>query len=71
MEDKDLIRVTRCANCLCFIPINIMKDCGFSEDFVETGEFIKADGYCDNISLWVKKSDYCSQADPKDKDSDC
>ena len=65
MEDKDLIRVTRCINCLCFIPINIMTKCGFSEGFVKTGELIKADGYCDNISLWVKETDYCSQADPK------
>ena len=68
MEDKDLVRVTRCINCCCFISIDKMMLYGFSEDFIQTGKSIKADGFCDNINLWVKESDYCSQAEPKNKE---
>ena len=67
MSDKDLVKVTRCTNCCSFIPLDAMVFYEFEERIIHTGKLIKADGYCDNISLWVKESDYCSQAAPKDK----
>lgn len=66
MSDKNLVKVTRCINCCSFIPIDKMILCGFKENFIQTGKLVKADGFCDNINLWVKESDYCSQAAPKD-----
>ena len=66
MEDKDLVRVIRCKNCSCFISIEEIKQAEYSESFINVGELIKADGYCDNINLWVKECDYCSQAEPKE-----
>ena len=65
MKNSDFVRVTRCINCSCFIPIDKMISYGFSREFIESGRIIKADGYCDNINLWVNESDYCSQAEPK------
>lgn len=67
MKDNDLVRVTRCINCSCFIPIDKMMLYEFSKDFIKIGQSINADGFCENINLWVKESDYCSQAAPKDK----
>lgn len=67
MKDNDLVRVTRCINCCCFIPMSELALCGFSETFIKTGEFMKTDGYCDNINLWVNESDFCSQAEPKNQ----
>lgn len=67
MDDRDFIKVIRCINCCCYIPINNISCCGLDDEFAETAKVVKADGYCDNIGIWVRESDYCSFAEQKER----
>lgn len=63
MASGEYVRVIRCKDCRCFIPLEDMKKCPEYKDYpFEAAEKVHADGICTNTDKWVYTSDFCSDA---------
>lgn len=63
MASCDYVRVTRCKDCKCFIPLEDMKKDPEYKDYpFEAAEKVHTDGICTNTDKWVYIHDFCSEA---------
>ena len=63
MASGDYVRVIRCKDCKCFIPLEDMKKDPEYKDYpFKAAENVHADGICTNTDKWVCIYDFCSEA---------
>lgn len=63
MASGEYVRVIRCKDCRCFIPLEDMKKDPEYKDYpFDAAEKVHSDGICINTDKWVYTSDFCSEA---------